>query len=86
MELLKSEIKKAVRLANKVNKCKDATVTAYSISRNKDLPDFYDVTCEICHDYATRAENDVMISVFMPDRRMSFAYAIIDGDYVRLGR
>lgn len=83
MTLLKSEIKKVIRLANKVNGCTDATLTGYSVSRDKDMPDFYTVDCEICHDYETRADYDVTISVFMPDRRRSFAYTIVDGQYTK---
>ena len=83
MTLLKSEIKKAIKLANKVNKCDDATVTGYSVERDKELPDFYHVVCEICHDYETRAENDVELAIFVPDRRRSYAYAIVGGQFVR---
>ena len=71
--LLKSEVKKAEVLANKFFNRKDCKVTGYSSKRNPDLPDFYDVTCEICFNYEERADYDVVISVFMPDRRRSFA-------------
>lgn len=83
MTLLKSEMKKAIKLANKVNRCTDATITGYSYTQDKELPDFFTVVCEICHDYETRADHDVSISVFMPDRRMSYAYAIVGGQYIK---
>lgn len=86
MTLLKSEIKKAVKLANKVNKCNDATVTGYYYERDNELSDFIRVFCEICHDYETRAEHDVEIEIFLPDRRRSYAHALVDGQYVTTHR
>lgn len=83
MTLLKSEIKKAIKLANKINECTDATLTGYSVERDKELPDFYNVVCEICHDYETRADHDVQLSIFIPDRRRSFAFAIVGGQYIK---
>ena len=83
MTLRKSEIKKAVKLANRVNGCTDATVTGYSVERDKELPDFYNVVCEICHDYETRADYDVQLAIFIPDRRRSYAFSFVDGRFVR---
>ena len=34
---------------------------------------WYDVTCEICFHYEERADHDVLVPVFMGDRRRSFA-------------
>jgi len=80
MTLLKSEIKKAIKLANKVNGCNDATLTGYYYERDE-LSDFIRVFCEICHDYEGRAEHDVEIEIFLPDRRRSYAHAFVNGQY-----
>ena len=71
-QLLTSEIKKAESVANKHYGRKDCKVTGYSVKRSE-IRDFYDVRCEICFHYEDRADKDVTISVFMPDRRRSFA-------------
>ena len=71
--LLKSEIKKAEAAANKHLNRSDCKVTAYSSKPSKTTPGFYDVECEICFDYEEVAEISVMVAVFMPDRRRSFA-------------
>ena len=76
--LLKSEIKKAQKLANKVNNATDCTVTGYfwQYEHLDGIEDgtFAKVRCEICHNYEKRADEDVMLSIFIPDRRRSFAY------------
>jgi hypothetical protein len=73
--MMKSEIKKAETAANKFFKRKDCKVTGYSAKLSS--TDFgctwYEVTCEICFDYEERAECDVIVNVFMNDRRRSFA-------------
>lgn len=74
--LLKSEIKKAETAANKFFGTTNAKVTAYSAKRCMYEPiigDWYEVKCEICFDYENRADYDVVINVFMLDRRRSFA-------------
>lgn len=72
--LLKSEIKKAETAANKFFNRKDCKVTGYSAKlSNTDYGTWYNVTCEICFNYEERADYDVIISVFMDDRRRSFA-------------
>jgi hypothetical protein len=73
--LLKSEIKKAESVANKYfNRC-DCKVTGYAPRLHS--TDYgciwYEVTCEICFNYETRADRDAVIYVFMNDRRRSFA-------------
>lgn len=71
--LLTSEIKKAESTANKYYGRSNCKVTGYFAKRSE-LPDWYDVKCEICFGYdGDRADKDVMIAVFMPDRRRSFA-------------
>lgn len=76
--LNKSEIRKAIKLANRINNCNDCVVTGYSY---KSIPDEYntiEVTCEICHGYGgDRADYDVVVEVFMDDRRRSWAHTVI---------
>lgn len=71
--LLKSEIRKAEKIANDYYGRKDCKVTAYGWKQDENIPDFYNVKCEICFDYEVRADYDVIVNVFMPDRRRSFA-------------
>lgn len=72
--LLKSEIKKAEKAANKALGVNDCKVTGYS-SRVTHPIDFdpecvwVEVECEICHNYENRAEVDVHLSIPMFDRR-----------------
>lgn len=76
--LSKLEIRKAIKLANRINNCNDCVVTGYSY---KSIPDEYniiEVTCEICHGYdGDRADYDVVVEVFMDDRRRSWAHTVI---------
>lgn len=75
-ELTRSEIKKAIKKANELNNCNDCTVTGYSYNTIPDDMNFILVTCEICHNYETRADKDVQIEVFMDDRRRSWAHQV----------
>lgn len=73
--LLKSEIKKAEAAANKYLNRKDCKVTGYSA---KSIPPtgcgtWYEARCEICYNYEERAEVDVILHIFMDDRRRSWA-------------
>lgn len=70
--LLKNEIKKAVSLANKEAGRKDCAVTAWS--SKPDGNNWVNVQCEICfeHGAGDRADFDVMVAVYLPDRRRSF--------------
>lgn len=70
---LKSEIRKAEKAANEFFNREDCKVTAYSAKVDDVIPEFMLVKCEICFNYEERASYDVEISVFMPDRRRSFA-------------
>lgn len=75
--LLRSEVKKAESLANKIAGRKDCKVTGWSAHRDPAdplLPEFtwWTVTCEICFDYVERAPFDIQVHVFMNDRRRSF--------------
>ena len=74
--LLKSEIRKAVKKANELNNCNDCTVTGYSYKAVPDELNFIQVTCEICHNYETRADYDVTIEVYLEDRRRSWAHEV----------
>lgn len=73
--LKKSEIKKAEAAANKFFGRKDCKVTGYSarLASTEFGCTWYDVRCEICFNYEERADYDVMVCVFMDDRRRSFA-------------
>lgn len=73
--LKKSEIKKAESVANKFFGRNDCKVTGYSAKKSnlEGCGDWYDVQCEICFNYEERADYDVMVFVFMDDRRRSFA-------------
>lgn len=72
--LLKSEIRKAEKAANVYSGRTDCKVTGFSAKlSNSDFGTWYDVTCEICYNYEIRADFDVSVSVFMDDRRRSFA-------------
>lgn len=73
--LLPSEIQKAEKAANMFFGRSDCKVTGYSATRCplKGCGNWYDVLCEICFGYVERAEQDVLVSVFMDDRRRSFA-------------
>lgn len=72
--LLKSEIKKAEVAANKFYGRNDCRITGYSSHlAQTEFGVWYDVTCEICFHYEERADHDVLVSVFMDDRRRSFA-------------
>ena len=69
-----SEIKKAEREANKFSGRNDCKVTGYYAKlSHTDCGTWYDVQCEICFNYETRADFDVMVYAFMDDRRRSFA-------------
>ena len=72
--LLISEIRKAEKVANLHYNRKDCKVTGY-IAKKGDFPYglWYEVRCEICFDYEERADCDVIINVYMDDRRRSFA-------------
>ena len=72
--MLKSEVRKAEVAANKFFGRNDCKVTGYSVRRcSLDYGTWYDVTCEICFNYEERAERDVVVHVFMDDRRRSYA-------------
>ena len=72
--MMRSEIKKAETAANKFFGRKDCKVTGYSAKlNNTEFGTWYDVKCEICFNYEERADYDVLVSVFMDDRRRSFA-------------
>lgn len=68
--LLKSEIKKIEKYAQQRDG-KDSRLTGYGSSGADELG-FVDVRCEICSNGMTEREQDVIFSVFMPDRRRSF--------------
>lgn len=76
--LLKSEIKKAEKVANEYYNRNDCKVTACSWSATDQKYDgsfetsWIEVKCEICFDYKERADHDVIVNCFLPDRRRSF--------------
>lgn len=85
--LLRSEIKKAEKLANKITGFADCKITGYSSNENKpfDFDDncWVDCKCEICRNYEQPIDISIYLSIPMFDRRMSWAYCIIDGKLIR---
>lgn len=69
--ILPSEIKKVERFAQKRDG-KDSRVTGYSSSACVDDQGLVKVRCEICSNNMTQREDDVVMFVFLPDRRRSF--------------
>ncbi len=72
--LLKSEIKKAEKAANKILGVNDCKVTGYSSKIvhpfDFDLDStFVECDIEVCHNYEERAEVDVHLSIPLFDRR-----------------
>lgn len=65
-----SEIKKVERFAQKRDG-KDSRLTGYGYSRIPDPLGFIKVKCEICSNNMQDREEDVILYVFMPDRRKS---------------
>ena len=86
--LLKSEIKKIEKLANKVNKVNDCKVTGYSytITHPFDFdPEstFIECNSEIMRGYEEPVEYSINLTIPLFDRRKSYAWTIIDGKYVK---
>lgn len=86
--LLKSEIRKVETLANRITGFDDCKITAYSIHESLMLDDdinsrWIDCKCEICRNYEETVDIDINISIPMFDRRMSWAYAVIDGKLIK---
>lgn len=79
--LLKSEIKKAVKVANAYSGFDDCTITGYSWTESRPIdfdPNavFIDVVCEICRNYKDRCDFDVALTIPMSDRRRTTAKVI----------
>lgn len=84
--LLKSEIKKAEKLANRLTGFNDCKVTGYSSKVTHPFefdPDctYIDCECEICRNYEEPIDFQINLSIPMGDRRRSFAWAIFNGKY-----
>ena len=69
--LLRSEIKKVEKFAQKRDS-KDSRITGYSYHETEDAMGFITVKCEICSNDMRDRERDVILYVFVPDRRKSF--------------
>ena len=79
-DLLRSEIKKAERLANIVTKSSDCKVTGWYWDGKYEKPFDFDpdmmwvkVKCEICHNGEERADVDIVLGIPMFDRRKTVA-------------
>lgn len=72
MELLKSEIKKAERYANKVTGKTDCKVTGFFTNNKEDRFGFITVNCEICSNNMETPEGYVKLLVCTWDRRRTF--------------
>lgn len=82
--LLRSEIKKVEKLANKVTGFDNCKITGYSTVESTMFDSCWiDCKCEICRDYEERVDIDIRISIPMFDRRMSWAYCFINGELVK---
>ena len=69
--LLRSEIKKVEKFAQKRDS-KDSRITGYSYHDTEDAMGFITIKCEICSNDMLDRERDVILYVFVPDRRKSF--------------
>lgn len=69
--LLKSEIKKVEKFAQKRDG-KDSRLTGYGYHETEGARDYITVKCEICSNDMRDRERDVVLYVFVPDRRKSF--------------
>lgn len=69
--LLKSEIKRIEKFAQKRDK-KDSRLTGYGYHETEGARDYITVKCEICSNDMQDRERDVILYVFVPDRRRSF--------------
>lgn len=69
--LLRSEVRRVERFAQRRDG-KDSRLTGYSSSTCVDDMGFVKVRCEICSNDMTNREDDVVMYVFLPDRRRSF--------------
>ena len=69
--LMNGELAKVERFAQKRDGT-DSRVTGYSYKVTPDECRFVTVTCEICSHDMEQREDDVVLCVFMPDRRRSF--------------
>lgn len=69
--LLRSEIKKVEKFAQKRDG-KDSKLTGYGYHETEDAIGFITVKCEICSNDMRDRERDVILYVFVPDRRKSF--------------
>ena len=89
--LLKSEIKKAERFANKITGFNDCKLTAYSskvthpFDFDKDC-EFVEIDCEICRDYEEPIDTLIHLSIPMLNRRKTFAWCMLNGEYVSTGK
>lgn len=71
-DILKSEIAKAERFATK-NNGKKTQMTGWFSDSVIDEFGFVTVHCEMCSENMSVREEDVVLHVFMPDRRRSYA-------------
>jgi hypothetical protein len=75
--LLKSEVKKVVKAANEYSGRTDCELVSYTYRIDPNLPSFVEVKCDIGYDLEDYDGDPfyVQLSVFLPDRRHSFAVA-----------
>ena len=69
--LLRSEIKKVEKFAQKRDG-KESRLTGYGYHETEGAIGFITVKCEICSNDMRDRERDVILYVFVPDRRKSF--------------
>lgn len=69
--LLRSEIKKVEKFAQKRDG-RDSRLTGYGYHETEGARDYITVKCEICSNDMRDRERDVVLFVYVPDRRRSF--------------
>ena len=69
--LLRSEIKKVEKFAQKRDG-RDSRLTGYGYHQTEGARDYITVKCEICSNDMRDRERDVVLFVYVPDRRRSF--------------
>lgn len=69
--LTKGEIKRVEKFAQKRD-CTDSRVTGYACKEIPDEMGFIEVRFEICSNNMEKREDDVVMQVFVPDRRRSY--------------
>lgn len=74
-ELMKSEVKKVKNFVL-YKTGKSCYISGWSSNWKEDETGFVTVVCEMCSDFSSDYVEDVVLNIFMPDRRKSFVSEI----------